>query len=64
INGFLVIGMTWGFLEEIGYNVWGITGPQGEAVDFLRYLPTAWMEGPTLFVAVAVSFAFVLIVFV
>jgi uncharacterized membrane protein required for colicin V production len=64
INGFLVIGMIWGFLDEIGYNVWGITGPQGEAMDFLSYLPTVWMQGPTLFVAVAVSFAFVLIVFV
>lgn len=65
INGFLVIGMTWGFLHKLGYNVWGITGPQNEAAQgLIAYLPTDWLQGPALFVAVAISFAFVLIVFV
>lgn len=65
INGFLVIGSVWGFLHELGYGIWGITGPTTEAAqNLIRYLPTAWLQGPTLFVGVAVAFAFVLIVFV
>ncbi|MBN1249266.1 MAG: CvpA family protein [Anaerolineae bacterium] len=65
INGFLVIGSVWGFLHEIQYGIWGITGPTTEAAqNLIQYLPTAWLQGPALFVGVAVSFAFVLIVFV
>lgn len=65
INGYLVIGTIWGFLHQIGYNVWGITAPVTEAgQNFVNFLPTTWLEGPTLFVAVAIAFAFVLIVFV
>ncbi len=65
INGFLVIGMLWGFLANLGYDIWGITGPTDPAIqNFMSYLPLTWLEGPTLFIAVALSFAFVLIVFV
>ncbi len=72
INGYLITGYLWGFLNQLGYNIWGITGPQTEEVrNMLKYLPIAWLEGNmetdspvVLFIAVAVSFAFVLIVFV
>jgi uncharacterized membrane protein required for colicin V production len=65
INGFLVIGSLWGFLDEAQYGVWGITPPVTDAAqNVIQYLPTAWLQGPTLFVGVAVAFAFVLIVFV
>lgn len=68
INGYLVTGYFWGFLHELGYNIWGVTGPQSEAVrNMIDYLPSAWLEAEgqvVLFIAVAVSFAFVLIVFV
>jgi hypothetical protein len=65
VNGFLVVGSVWGFLDELGYNIWGITGPQSEAAqNLLNYLPTDWLQGPSLFVGVALAFAFVLIVFV
>ena len=67
INGYLVTGYLWGFLHELEYGIWGITGPQSEQVrNMLAYLPTAWLEGNEviLFIAVAVSFSFVLIVFV
>ncbi len=65
INGYLVVGMIWGFLHELGYAIWGISGPQTDAaLKFLKYLPTDWLQGPSLFVAVAVAFAFVLIVFI
>lgn len=65
INGFLVIGIIWGFVNHMGYNIWGITGPQTDtALNIVKYLPTDLLQGPALFVAVALSFAFVLIVFV
>ncbi len=65
LNGFVVVGMIWGFINELGYGIWGITGPQTDAAqDLLRYLPIDWLQGPSLFLAVAISFAFVLIVFV
>ncbi len=65
INGFLVVGMLWGFLHDLGYNLWGITAPTTTvALGLIEYLPITWLQGPALFVAVALSFAFVLIVFV
>lgn len=65
VNGFLVIGVFWGFLADMGYNIWGITPPQDQlALGLLKYLPTVWLQGGLLYVAVAVAFAFVLIVFI
>ncbi|MGC9521907.1 MAG: CvpA family protein [Anaerolineae bacterium] len=65
LNGFVVVGMIWGFINELGYGIWGITPPQTDAArNLLTYLPTDWLQGPSLFLAVAIAFAFVLIVFV
>ncbi len=65
INGFLVIGMLWGFLHQKGYALWGITAPTvPQALGIIPYLPIEWLEGPTLLVAVVVAFTFVLIVFI
>ena len=65
VNGLLVVGAFWGFLDELGYGVWGITAPASQsALTLLKYLPVAWLKGPLLLIGVAVSFAFVLIVFV
>ncbi len=67
INGFLIVGMLWGFLDAYHYNIWGITPPSPENVvaqGIIKYLPVTWLEGPTLFVGVALAFAFVLIVFI
>jgi zinc transporter ZupT len=65
VNGFLVVGTFWGYLHELGYGLWGITPPNTDtAAIVLKYLPLTWLSGPQLFVAVAISFAFVLIVFV
>ncbi len=65
INGFLIVGTLWGFIHELGYNIWGISEPTSlMAQAIIRYLPTVWLHGPLLLVTVAFSFAFVLIVFV
>lgn len=65
INGYLIVGMFWGFLIEINYQVWGIIPPPEEVVmGMVEYLPLYWLDGPFLFVAVALAFSFILIVFV
>ncbi len=65
VNGFLIVGMGWGFLHELNYGLWGITPPTSTAaMGLIEYLPITLLQGPALFVAVALSFAFVLIVFV
>ncbi len=67
INGFLIVGMVWGFLDAYHYNIWGITPPAPDnvvALGLIKYLPIHWLTGPTLFIGVAVAFAFVLIVFI
>ncbi len=67
INGFLIVGMIWGFLDTYGYNIWGITPPAPDnvvALGIIKWLPLHWLVGPTLFVSVALAFAFVLIVFI
>lgn len=67
LNGFLVVGMVWGFMAEpkLNYAVWKITPPTSDfARSLVPYLPLGWLEGEALFVAVALAFAFVLVVFV
>ncbi len=65
INGALIAGLLWAFLDQKGYNLWGIT----DEVDIVwrgvvQSLLNDWLAGPPLFIAVALAFAFVLIVFV
>ena len=67
LNGFLVVGIVWGFLAEpkLNYAVWNITPPTTDfAKSLVAYLPLQWLEGEMLFVAVALAFACVLVVFV
>jgi uncharacterized membrane protein required for colicin V production len=65
INGILVVGTVWGFLHEHNYGLAGITPPTSEAaVTLIKYLPFTWMRGMAISIGVAVSLAFVLIVFV
>lgn len=65
VNGYLVVGMIWGFLHQLNYDIWGIVGPATEAAEnIVGYLPITWLQGPILLVGVAIAFAFVLIVFV
>ncbi len=65
INGVLIAGLLWGFLDQAGYNLWGITPPVDSAmVGVAQSLLNDWLVGPPLFIAVMLAFAFVLIVFV
>ncbi len=65
INGILIAGLLWGFLDQEGYTLWGITRPVDSVwLEVARNLLNDWLAGPPLFIAVALAFAFVLIVFV
>lgn len=67
LNGYLIFGMLWFYLSSSNYIVGGIQPPvEGSAAFALaaRYLPPAWISEPVLYVAIALAFVFVIIVFV
>ena len=66
INGYLVIGTLWFFLEQNGYQVWeSITPPATEtALRLVEALPPTWLSGTTIYFAIALAFAFVVVVFI
>lgn len=71
LNGFLLFGTLWYYLHIAGYPFSFVSAPDaltqtGQAVlRWIGYLPPAWlMTTPTIFIAVAVCFIFVLVVFI
>jgi hypothetical protein len=67
LNGYLIAGMLWFYISKTGYTVWGIQEPQPGTASFAiatTYLLPNWLTVPALFVAVALAFVFVIIVFV
>ncbi len=69
INGFLVVGSLWYFLDQAAYPFPLITAPNPDtpagasAIRLISLLPPTWMGPPTIYFAVAVAFVFVLVVF-
>jgi len=66
VNGYLVWGTLWYFLDHAGYPFPGIISPEltESAQALISFLPPNWLLGvPTIFFAVAIAFAFVLVVF-
>ena len=66
LNGYLIGGVIWQFLDSAGYGILGILPPlPGSPAEMMvtRYLPLVWLTDPLLLTIVAVSFVFVLIVF-
>ncbi len=70
LNGFLIFGTIWYFLDKAGYPFPVILAPQagtpaGEAaLRLLAYLPPEWLGIPVIYFAVALCFVFVLVVFI
>ena len=65
INGVLIAGFLWGFLDQEGYTLWGIIAPVDNAwIGVVQSLLNDWFTGAPLFIAVMLAFAFVLVVFV
>jgi uncharacterized membrane protein required for colicin V production len=69
LNGYLIWGTVLFYLEAAGYPFRFIipppTGEQAEALTrLIAILPPAWLGTPTIYFAVAIAFAFVLVVFI
>jgi hypothetical protein len=67
VNGYLIVGMLWFYLDKAGYEIWGITAPEAGTPALAiatTYLVPRWLTVPALFVAIALAFVFVIIVFV
>ncbi|WP_322510260.1 CvpA family protein [Anaerolinea sp.] len=71
INAYLFVGTIWWYMDQAGYKplLPYITAPDPNtevgraALDLLEQMPPVWLKPPGLFFAVALAFAFVLIVF-
>lgn len=66
INGYLIIGTLWYFLDQARYPFPNLimANLSPTAKDLLLFLPPNWLLGtPTIYFAVAIAFAFVLVVF-
>ncbi len=73
INGYLVIGSIWWFLDEAGYENFSkvlippVTGSEmaARAAELLSRMPPEYlMQAPHIYITIAIAFAFVVIVFV
>ncbi len=69
-NGFLIFGSIWHFLHQANYPfpiiIPPIAGtPAGDAaLQIIPYLAPTWLISPVIYYAVAISFVFVLVVFI
>ncbi|RMF42778.1 MAG: hypothetical protein D6755_11075 [Anaerolineae bacterium] len=69
-NGYLIIGSLWFFLDQAKYFPDFISAPipgtpAGDAaIRLLSALPPVWLTIPTVYFAIAVSFLFVVVVFI
>jgi hypothetical protein len=66
LNGWLIVGSVWYFMAIAGYPFTNITPPPSN-LAILNYLPPELLianNSPTIYFAVAISFIFVLIVFI
>jgi hypothetical protein len=69
VNGYLIVGTLWFFLQQSNYPFDYITPPvagtpMGDAaLRLIPYLAPIWLGVPTIYFAVALSFLFVIVVF-
>lgn len=64
INGYLIVGSLWYFMQQAGYPFPEITRPPDPQPFIVNYLPPTWLQGPVLYAAVGLAFVFVLLVFI
>ncbi len=67
INGYLIVSTLWFFLAKSGYIIGGISAPPEGSTAWVfatRYLVPLWLTEPILFIAIAVAFIFVIVVFI
>jgi uncharacterized membrane protein required for colicin V production len=67
INGFLIVGSIWYFLDEAGYGILGIAAPAPESMAATIanvYLPPIWLSDAVLLTVFSFASVFVIIVLV
>ncbi|HVN54288.1 MAG TPA: CvpA family protein [Anaerolineaceae bacterium] len=70
VNGYLIVGSIWYYMNEANYPFPYITAPDpntamGEAaLKLIPMLPPHWLGTPAIYFAVAIAFVFVLVVFI
>lgn len=69
LNAYLFIGTLWWFLDQGGYPGSIIVAPDPNtpagvsAIEMIKRMPPVWLKPPAIFFAVALAFAFVIVVF-
>ncbi len=70
INGFLIFGSIWWYMDKVGYPIDIVIAPDSgtaigkAALQMVALLPPNWLGEPIIYFAVAIAFAFVLVVFI
>lgn len=70
LNGYLIVGTIWWYLDQAGYPFPIVTAPVpgtdigDSAVRMISMLPPTWMNTPVIYFAVAIAFVFILVVFI
>lgn len=70
VNGYMIFGTAWYYLREAGYPFDWITAPDqltdaGQNIQgLIEILPPQWLQAPVIYIAVAVAFMFILVVFI
>jgi uncharacterized membrane protein required for colicin V production len=67
VNGYMVVGTMWYFMHVAQYpfpNIISAPTPDSAAATLIAFLPPMWLGVPVIYFAVALSFAFVLVVFI
>ncbi len=70
VNGYMVFGTAWFYLSEAGYPFDWISAPDEvteaglQALGLIEILPPQWLVSPLIYIAVALAFVFILVVFI
>ena len=70
INGYLIFGTAWFYLNEANYPFDWIIAPDQlteigqDMAELIKILPPQWLTPPLLYIAVALAFVFILVVFI
>lgn len=67
INGFMIVGTMWFFLNAAQYpfpSIISPPAPDSNAAQLLALMPPEWLGIPVIYFAIALAFVFVLVVFV
>jgi len=70
VNGYLIFGTAWFYLHEANYPFEWISAPDPiteagqKAMQIIEMLPPQWLQAPIIYIAVAIAFVFILVVFI